>query len=111
MDFVGQSGFLLMLSADTTPTCPMGHVSLHRQSQDVISGCRVQKELRDVDLLLVRIPPSCTLDLLHHERHWELFQCLLGTDPRSQWTEAQIALQPLLRGARLYMPLWHFDGS
>ena len=33
---------------------------------------QVLKELRDVRLLLVRIPPSCFPDVLHYGRHWGL---------------------------------------
>ena len=33
---------------------------------------QVLKELRDARLLLVRIPPSCFLGVLHHWRHWGL---------------------------------------
>ena len=33
---------------------------------------QVLKELRDARLLLVRIPPSCFLDVLHYGRHWGL---------------------------------------
>ena len=39
---------------------------------------QVLKELRDARLLLVRVPPSCCLDVLHYGRPWGLSRWRLG---------------------------------